>query len=85
MKLEAITPEQARFGATRCILANRRRGMPKGQETRMGGAIAIQAEVPLSEMFGYVTNSVPLLQVAHLLPWGSAMYAPPPEAVSKAI
>ena len=30
--------------------------MPKGQETRMGGAVAIQAEVPLSEMFGYVTH-----------------------------
>jgi elongation factor G len=30
--------------------------MPKGQEGRMGGAVAIQAEVPLSEMFGYVTQ-----------------------------
>jgi elongation factor G len=29
--------------------------MPKGQEGRMGGAVAIQAEVPLAEMFGYVT------------------------------
>jgi elongation factor G len=35
---------------------NRRRGLPKGQEGRMGGAVAIQAEVPLSEMFGYVTH-----------------------------
>jgi elongation factor G len=35
---------------------NRRRGLPKGQESRMGGAIAIQAEVPLSEMFGYITQ-----------------------------
>jgi elongation factor G len=34
---------------------NRRRGMPKGQEPRSGGAVSIQAEVPLSEMFGYVT------------------------------
>jgi elongation factor G len=30
--------------------------LPKGQETRMGGAVAIQAEVPLSQMFGYVTE-----------------------------
>jgi elongation factor G len=35
---------------------NRRRGLPKGQEPRTGGAISIQAEVPLSEMFGYVTQ-----------------------------
>jgi elongation factor G len=29
--------------------------LPKGQDSR-SGAIAIQAEVPLSEMFGYVTQ-----------------------------
>jgi elongation factor G len=30
--------------------------MPKGQEPRIGGVISIQAEVPLAEMFGYVTQ-----------------------------
>jgi elongation factor G len=35
---------------------NRRRGLPKSQEARIGGAVAVQAEVPLSEMFGYVTQ-----------------------------
>jgi elongation factor G len=35
---------------------NRRRGLPKGQEQRTGGAISIKADVPLSEMFGYVTQ-----------------------------
>ena len=35
---------------------NRRRGLPKGQETVSGGAIRIEADVPLSEMFGYVTD-----------------------------
>ena len=35
---------------------NRRRGLPKGQEPRAGGAITIQAEVPPAEMFGYVTQ-----------------------------
>jgi elongation factor G len=53
MKLEVITPDEY-TGAVIGDL-NRRRGLPKGQETRMGGAIAIQAEVPLAEMFGYVT------------------------------
>ena len=33
-----------------------RKPRQKGQETRAGGAIAIQADVPLSEMFGYVTQ-----------------------------
>lgn len=54
MKLEVITPEEY-VGPVIGDL-NRRRGMPKGQEGRMGGAVAIQADVPLSEMFGYVTQ-----------------------------
>ncbi len=54
MKLEVITPEEY-VGPVIGDL-NRRRGLPKGQETRMGGAVAIQAEVPLAEMFGYVTQ-----------------------------
>lgn len=54
MKLEVVTPEEY-VGAVIGDL-NRRRGLPKGQETRMGGAVAIQAEVPLAEMFGYVTQ-----------------------------
>jgi len=35
---------------------NRRRGLPKGQETMNGGAIRITADVPLANMFGYVTD-----------------------------
>jgi elongation factor G len=54
MKLEVITPEDY-VGPVIGDL-NRRRGLPKGQEPRMGGAVATQADVPLSEMFGYVTQ-----------------------------
>lgn len=54
MKLEVITPEEYVGNVIGDL--NRRRGLPKGQETRMGGAVAIQADVPLSEMFGYVTH-----------------------------
>jgi elongation factor G len=54
MKLEVVTPEDY-VGPVIGDL-NRRRGMPKGQEPRIGGVVAIQAEVPLSEMFGYVTQ-----------------------------
>ncbi len=53
MKLEVVTPDEY-VGSVIGDL-NRRRGLPKGQEAR-SGAIAVQAEVPLSEMFGYVTS-----------------------------
>jgi elongation factor G len=54
MKLEVVTPEE--FTGSVIGDLNRRRGLPKGQEPRPGGAVAIQADVPLSEMFGYVTQ-----------------------------
>ena len=54
MKLEVVTPEEYVGNVIGDL--NRRRGLPKGQEGRAGGAISIQAEVPLSEMFGYVTS-----------------------------
>jgi len=53
MKLEIITPEEY-VGPVIGDL-NRRRGLPKGQQPK-GGAVSISAEVPLSEMFGYVTT-----------------------------
>ena len=54
MKLEVVTPEEYVGGVIGDL--NRRRGMPKGQEQRAGGAVGIQAEVPLANMFGYVTH-----------------------------
>ncbi|RME98694.1 MAG: elongation factor G, partial [Bacteroidetes bacterium] len=54
MKLEVITPEEYVGNVIGDL--NRRRGLPKGQEPRAGGAVKITAEVPLSEMFGYVTD-----------------------------
>ncbi len=54
MKLEVVTPEEY-TGAVIGDL-NRRRGLPKSQDQRTGGAISIKADVPLSEMFGYVTQ-----------------------------
>jgi elongation factor G len=54
MALEVITPEE--FTGNVIGDLNRRRGLPKGQQPRAGGAVAIQADVPLSEMFGYVTD-----------------------------
>ena len=54
MALEVVTPEEY-VGSVIGDL-NRRRGLPKGQDTRPGGAVVISADVPLSEMFGYVTS-----------------------------
>jgi elongation factor G len=54
MKLEIITPEEYTGSVIGDL--NRRRGLPKGQETKSSGAVSITADVPLSEMFGYVTD-----------------------------
>jgi elongation factor G len=53
MKLEVITPEENMGGVIGDL--NRRRGIIEGSETKMN-AVVIKAKVPLSEMFGYVTQ-----------------------------
>ena len=53
MKLEVVTPE-ANMGDVVADL-NRRRGQVAGMDSR-NGAQVIKANVPLSEMFGYVTT-----------------------------
>ncbi|MBO9593518.1 MAG: elongation factor G [Niabella sp.] len=53
MKVEVITPEQYMGDVTGDL--NRRRGMMEGMDTRAGAQV-IKAQVPLSEMFGYVTQ-----------------------------
>ncbi len=83
MKLEVITPEEY-VGPVIGDL-NRRRGLPKGQETRMGGAVAIQAEVPLAEMFGYVTSLRTLTSGRASSTMEFSHYAPPPDAVAKQV
>jgi len=53
MKLEVVTPEE-NMGDVVADL-NRRRGLMKGMDDR-NGAKVVKADVPLSEMFGYVTT-----------------------------
>ena len=53
MNLEVITPDEY-MGSIIGDL-NRRRGLMKGQEPK-GNALVIKADVPLSEMFGYITD-----------------------------
>jgi len=53
MKVEVITPEQYMGDVTGDL--NRRIGMLEGMDSRAGAQV-IKAKVPLSEMFGYVTQ-----------------------------
>ena len=53
MKVEVVVPEE--FLGTVMGDITSRRGKPMGQNSR-GNALAIDAMVPLSEMFGYVTS-----------------------------
>jgi elongation factor G len=53
MSVEVITPDEYTGPVTGDL--NRRRGMMKGMDTK-GGAQVIKADVPLSELFGYVTD-----------------------------
>ena len=53
MKIEVITPDQYMGDVTGDL--NRRRGMLEGMDSKAGAQV-IKAKVPLSEMFGYVTQ-----------------------------
>ena len=53
MKMEIVTPEENMGDVVGAL--NRRRGMMKGMDDK-NGAKVLKADVPLSEMFGYVTQ-----------------------------
>jgi len=53
MKIEVVTPEEYTGGIIGDLTS--RRGMISGQDTR-GNAIAIDANVPLANMFGYINT-----------------------------
>ncbi len=53
MKLEVTTPEEYTGSVIGDL--NRRRGLVKGQDSKQN-AVVVKADVPLAEMFGYVTE-----------------------------
>ena len=53
MAVEVVSPDEYTGSVTGDL--NRRRGIMKGMDTK-GGANVIKADVPLSELFGYVTS-----------------------------
>ena len=83
MKLEVVSPDEY-VGSVIGDL-NRRRGMPKGQEPRSGGAVSISAEVPLSEMFGYVTQLRTITSGRASSSMEFSHYAPAPKGIADSI
>ncbi|MEA5137877.1 elongation factor G [Arcicella rigui] len=53
MAVEVVTPEEYTGPITGDM--NRRRGMMKGMDSKQG-AVVLKADIPLSELFGYVTD-----------------------------
>ena len=53
MKLEVVTPEENMGDVIGDL--NKRRGQVEGMESSRSGARSVKAQVPLAEMFGYVT------------------------------
>jgi elongation factor G len=82
MDVEVVTPEEFR-GAIQGDL-NGRRGQIKGIEIK-GTLQVVQAEVPLSEMFGYVSSVRSMTQGRASYTMQFSCYAQVPDTVTKGI
>lgn len=82
MKLEVTTPEEYTGSVIGDL--NRRRGLVKGQETK-NNAVVVKAEVPLSEMFGYVTQLRTITSGRASSSMEFAHYSPAPSGIAKEI
>jgi elongation factor G len=82
MKLEVITPEENMGGVIGDL--NRRRGIIEGSEAKLN-AVVIKAKVPLSEMFGYVTQLRTLSSGRATSTMEFWSYQPAPESVAKQV
>jgi elongation factor G len=83
MNLEIISPEEYTGNVIGDL--NRRRGLPKGQEVTSSGAVKITADVPLSEMFGYVTDLRTITSGRANSTMTFSHYAPVPKGIEKEI
>jgi elongation factor G len=81
MKVEAVAPEEY-LGAVIGQL-NSRRGMILGMEMRPGNAQAVNAMVPLGEMFGYATELRSASQGRGVFSMEFDHYAPVSESVAQ--
>ncbi len=82
MKIEVITPEQYMGDVTGDL--NRRRGMLEGMDSRAGAQV-IKAKVPLSEMFGYVTQLRSLSSGRATSTMEFSHYSPAPNGIAEEV
>jgi elongation factor G len=82
MKVEVITPEQYMGDVTGDL--NRRRGLLEGMDSRAGAQV-IKARVPLSEMFGYVTQLRSLSSGRATSTMEFSHYSPAPSGVAEEV
>ena len=82
MKIEVVTPDQYMGDVTGDL--NRRRGMLEGMDSR-GSAQVIKAKVPLSEMFGYVTQLRSLSSGRATSTMEFTHYAPAPNKIAEEV
>ncbi len=82
MKVEVLTPDQYMGDVTGDL--NRRRGMLEGMDSKHGVQV-IKAKVPLSEMFGYVTQLRSLSSGRATSTMEFSHYAPAPNAVAEEV
>ncbi len=82
MKVEVITPEQYMGDVTGDL--NRRRGILEGMDSRAGAQV-IKAKVPLSEMFGYVTQLRSLSSGRATSTMEFSHYSPAPNGVAEEV
>jgi len=82
MRVEVITPAQYMGDVTGDL--NRRRGMLEGMDNRAGAEV-IKAKVPLSEMFGYVTQLRSLSSGRASSTMEFSHYAPAPNNIAEEV
>lgn len=82
MKVEVLTPDQYMGDVTGDL--NRRRGILEGMDSRHGVQV-IKAKVPLSEMFGYVTQLRSLTSGRATSTMEFSHYAPAPNNIAEEV
>jgi elongation factor G len=82
MRVEVVTPDQYMGDVTGDL--NRRRGMMEGMDSR-NNAQVIKAKVPLSEMFGYVTQLRSLTSGRASSTMEFSHYAPAPNNIAEEV
>jgi elongation factor G len=82
MKVEVLTPDQYMGDVTGDL--NRRRGMLEGMDTKHGVQV-IKAKVPLSEMFGYVTQLRSITSGRATSTMEFSHYAPAPNNIAEEV